>query len=229
MYQETEQKMRLKCPYCAALNMVIKGKVHLALCGICKKKLKPDHYSQYEFSHLTGLAIVQFHEKFGYIHMNDGSPLTAFGVNFRIPPIYDDVYPHIDSKRARVKYKGKWGHIDTTGSVITPFLYDHVLAFQEDRAAVQKNGKWGYVDSKGELITPLKYDNCYFYSEDYGKVELNGLYGFVDGRGEEIIPCRFVFLNYFNDGVCEATVRNNLGRRVKVLINRRGKIIDSSD
>jgi Caspase domain/WG containing repeat len=53
---------------------------------------------------------------------------------------------------AAVKQKGKWGFIDTTGTMVIPPEYEQVTPFSEGFAAVQKDKKWFFINAQHQMV-----------------------------------------------------------------------------
>ena len=53
--------------------------------------------------------------------------------------------------RAYVQLDGKWGHVDKSGAITTPLVYDDVGNFHGGRAWVELDGKQGHVDESGTV------------------------------------------------------------------------------
>jgi hypothetical protein len=51
-----------------------------------------------------------------------------------------------------IKFRRKWGFVNTAGEMVVKPRYDAVKPFSFGLAAVMLNGKWGFVDPKGNLI-----------------------------------------------------------------------------
>lgn len=64
---------------------------------------------------------------------------------------YEDARPFRDGWAA-VKRNGKWGFIDTQGTVQIDFQFDDALSFGQHLAAVRLGEYWGYVSLRGEIV-----------------------------------------------------------------------------
>ena len=70
--------------------------------------------------------------------------------------VYDDARPFSDEGYAAVKRNGKWGFVDTTGTVRIEFTFDDALSFGQHLAAVKIGDYWGYISRDGRLaIEPV--------------------------------------------------------------------------
>jgi hypothetical protein len=54
--------------------------------------------------------------------------------------------------RAAVRQFGKWGFINTNGTIVIPFDYDEVTHYSEGVAAVKANGVWQYINKAGYVV-----------------------------------------------------------------------------
>ena len=67
--------------------------------------------------------------------------------------------------------KGAWGSIDSSGSVVIPFIYDEIstissLSYEETTGVykVKKEDYWGLIDNKGELVLPIHYQKINWFN-----------------------------------------------------------------
>jgi len=75
------------------------------------------------------------------------------------PETYEDARPFPDNGWAAVKKHGKWGFIDSEGSVQVDFRFDDALSFGGHLAAVKQGGLWGYISLYGLIaIEPAFLD-----------------------------------------------------------------------
>lgn len=51
---------------------------------------------------------------------------------------------------------GKWGYIDSTGTLVIPMVYDYAQDFKGDSAKVVKGRKKYLIDKKGNIIDQVK-------------------------------------------------------------------------
>lgn len=77
--------------------------------------------------------------------------LTAGKDHEEIGGPYEDARP-FNGGWAAVKQNGKWGFIDTSGTLQLDFQFENALSFGQHLAAVQKDGLWGYVSLLGEIV-----------------------------------------------------------------------------
>ncbi len=83
---------------------------------------------------------------------------------------------------------GKWGYIDTEGTVIIDYIYDKADFFKEGLAAVSSDGKWGFINPDGIFIIKPQYDFCSGFKEGLSKVVITEgntrKTGFINKEGE---------------------------------------------
>ena len=70
--------------------------------------------------------------------------------------IYEDAQP-FNGGWAAVKQNGKWGFIDTEGTVQIDFQFQNALSFSGHLAAVETEDGWGYIDLHGKLVISPKF------------------------------------------------------------------------
>lgn len=66
---------------------------------------------------------------------------------------------------------GAWGSIDSSGTLIIPFIYDEIstissLSYEETTGVykVKKDDYWGVIDNKGDTILPTNYQEIYWFN-----------------------------------------------------------------
>jgi len=85
----------------------------------------------------------------------DGAVLLLSG-GVQSGEAFDDARPFTNEGYAAVKRDGKWGFVDTAGTVVIDFGYEDALSFSTHLAAVKTDGLWGYINLAGDLaIEPL--------------------------------------------------------------------------
>lgn len=78
---------------------------------------------------------------------------------------YEDAHPFSDEGYAAVKRNGKWGFIDTSGTVVIPFTFDDALSFGQHLAAVKIDGRWGYISRFGHIAIEPTFLDAKSFSE----------------------------------------------------------------
>lgn len=114
--------------------------------------------------------------------------------------------------------------IDSTGKLVTGYLYNRIYVFSEGLALVVKDGRYGYIDKTGaEVITPQFEDGASF-SEGLAAVKKNGLNGFIDKSGRFVIEPRFTracWVSSFRDGLAPVYFPDDSGG----FINKKGELV----
>ena len=101
----------------------------------------------------------------------------------------------------RIRKNGKYGFIDTLGSVVILPELEMADAFYEGLCAVKFTGKWGFIDCKGKVaINPL-YKRVSYFREGLCGVETETGYGYINTSGEIIIQPAFSSGHAFQFGV----------------------------
>lgn len=102
---------------------------------------------------------------------------------------------------AAVKKDGKWGFIDTEGTVVIQPIYHAANSFSEGLAAVQMNGRWGYVDTKGNVVIPFTLSSTYAFSEGLAVYGSGIYYGYIDKTGKAVTGAVYSEATAFHNGI----------------------------
>ncbi len=150
---------------------------------------------------------------------------------------FEDAKTFSDEGLARVKFQGKWGHINRKGDFVIPPLYDIVGAFSEGFASVLIENKVGFVNQLGQIVIDPKFDfnhtkyanlaqeiNSYQFQEGLSPVIINGKYGFINQKGLEIIRPQYDFADSFYKGHAGIGMKKG-GDLVYGIIDKTGKQI----
>ncbi|MBO6517839.1 MAG: WG repeat-containing protein [Bacteroidia bacterium] len=98
------------------------------------------------------------------------------------------------SKLFPVERSGKWGYVDTEGTLVIRPGFDHASEFVAGVAKVSKNGKQQMIDSRGHCITPpnisdfTHVDNRLIFIRD-------NLYGLADVRGNVLVKPQYTSIS----------------------------------
>lgn len=91
------------------------------------------------------------------------------------------------------KKNGKWGLVNKTGTVVTPFVYDYIG--DEKRGStlvsVNKDGKFGQINIKtGKLVIPCIYDEEMFFYKNtkWVPTKKEGKWGVIERHGTVLVP-----------------------------------------
>lgn len=92
----------------------------------------------------------------------------------------------------RVRLKGKWGYVDSTGKEILPIQYEELpVALSSRFNRFKLRGKYGLLDGAANMVAPPKYDELPEEAKyDAVRFKLNGKYGYMIA-GNEIVPAKY--------------------------------------
>ena len=182
-------------------------------CGFIDKTGKVILPFEYDFAEnfAYGLARVQKDGKEGFI---DKTGDFVFLIDE-----YDSVNNFYEGLAAVWKYAeksewglsgGKWGFIDTTGTVAIPIEYDTVNSFSDGLAFAVQDDKQGFIDKTGEFVIQLEnISRRYIYYGITGYFE-NGLaviqenekkYNYIDKTGAVILSVEYELAYNFYEGL----------------------------
>jgi hypothetical protein len=161
----------------------------------------PNRYDQFygfhqlnDHEHATGLSMVMNDSLYGYINLR-GEEVIPVKFKWLDYKIYSGLVAFGEN--------GKYGFLDTAGTVIIPAAYDRVWGFEKSIAGIEKEKKWAFIDTNGTLITPFIYDLIVGHTwmdKKYMVVVKNGKHGVVNTAGKEIIPCKYDYIKSFTNG-----------------------------
>ena len=102
-------------------------------------------------------------------------------VNYDLPLFYEGL--------AAFARDGKWGFMDTKGTVVVKPEWDEVGKFYGGYAGVKRGGKWGGIDKTGRLVTPLgRCEQLEFQSQlRLWLIKREGKWGFMDMSGRVVV------------------------------------------
>jgi hypothetical protein len=149
-----------------------------------------------------GLARVKYGDKYGYISSKTGEIVIPFlyddtqkpslgrywvkkdgkwgCINKKgetvIPFLYDYAGRFMDENRASVSINGKFGHIDTTGKIRTPIIYQSASYYKHGVAMIQLNDKYAYIDTTGKVITKQWFSEAAPFREDMVETKRFGIF-----------------------------------------------------
>lgn len=69
---------------------------------------------------------------------------------------YEAAQPFLDGLAA-VCIDGKWGFLDTKGTVQIPCTYEEAKSYGQHLAAVKVDGRWGYISRDGSMVIEPQY------------------------------------------------------------------------
>ncbi len=138
---------------------------------------------------------------------------------------------------AVVKKDGKYGIIDNTGKLITPYEFDIVgnepelekdsylyydeNEFRDGLLSVKKNDEWAVIDKSGKIIVPYgKYDYIGSFNEGLAATKKGDKWGYINKEGEVIIDFEFDNANNFSEELAAVKKQDEWG-----YIDKAGKTI----
>jgi hypothetical protein len=152
-------------------------------CGYINTQFEPAIPNVYDAARAfsCGLAYVEQEEKQFFI---DRKGVFVFACDS-----YEVVSPFKEGISV-VRKDGKYGAIDTTGTLIIPCIYDYLRNFSQGLAAADKHGGFGFIDTRGDVVIPMEYNRVGdFTHEGIAWVSsVEGL-GCVNKQGKLIVPC----------------------------------------
>jgi len=102
-----------------------------------------------------------------------------------------------------VQRNGKWGFIDSTGSLVIALKYDGAQDFREGLAPARMGRQWGYIDRTGELVIPPKYSLAVPFSDSLALVKMGpeDMSRFIDHTGREVVTAAVVQAWSYSEGI----------------------------
>ena len=119
---------------------------------------------------------------------------------------------------------GKFGYMDTTGTVVIAPRFDQASPFNDGRAKVITSGKQGVIDRAGSWVFPALFDeverdgDLYIFSE-------NGKRGWCDDHGNVVIEPRFTEVLPFGSSALAPFTNGSLHTGPYGYIDRKGRVI----
>lgn len=118
---------------------------------------------------------------------------------------------------AAANIKGKWGYIDTTGTVVIKPIYSTAWPFSEGLAEVRtSDGKSGYINNAGKMIVaPISSMGSNPFSGGLAGVYIGetskGQWGFIDKTGAMVIEPSFEAAGPFSEGLALVRIGDKYG------------------
>lgn len=116
---------------------------------------------------------------------------------------------------AKVSRNGKFGYIDTKGTIVIPLQegLKEAGAFHEGLALIKNNGLFGYINKTGKIVIPCTFKDAQDFKEGMALVSDGNKNTFINKEGKTIT--NYVFDNDFNqpfsDGLALVTYRDKWG------------------
>src|SRR5688572_19184420 len=108
-----------------------------------------------------------------------------------------------------VKYKGKYGFIDTKGKWYIKPTFDSLGIFFNGFADSYRGGKVGKIDSKGNLIIEHKFDFIGNYEDELTLVIVNDSTNYINLKGHLMSPVFFSDGEDFSDGLAAVKLKED--------------------
>jgi WG containing repeat len=107
-----------------------------------------------------------------------------------------------------VKYKDKWGFLDSEGHVAIALKYDMVQPFKEGFTVARRGAYFMVLNKKGEEFL-FEASDIRPFSGGYAGFASDGKFGFVDQNGKVVIPAQYNSIGGFNGGISWARDSHN--------------------
>jgi hypothetical protein len=199
------------------------------MVDISGKELIPAIYDNVDYN--DGFAFVSTNGKYGLL--KNGKEI--------IPFIYDGfmgysnglilVFEGEPSKGYEDDYdyqpaNGKYGFIDTTGTIIIPLEYEDAIPMNNNLTIVKKDGLYGIIDNSNKKILAFTYDKIFPAEESNGETMLKTMkdekFGCINESAELVLKPEYdnIDLSYTNMGLIIVTNEEKQG-----IVNTKGDII----
>lgn len=117
--------------------------------------------------------------------------------------------------------KGKFGCIDSKGTVVIEPRYIALQDFSEELAAARISGTYGYINRNGAFVISPQFDYANPFSEGLALAFIQGKPLFINTRGEKPFHLPYPYADSFSHGLAE--VRSVTGK--SGFINKKGKLV----
>ncbi len=112
------------------------------------------------------------------------------------PDFPDKQKVNADLQRAKmilypVVQDGKWGFIDSLGTIQIPCAYDWADDFSEGASVVIQNEKSGYINKTGNIFIPFSYDEANSFHNGLAVMKKENKFGLIHKTGKIILPFEF--------------------------------------
>ncbi len=113
---------------------------------------------------------------------------TLFSLSCKSLSYYDGCYGAYN--------EGKCALAAETGSLITDYVWDGIVAVGEEGILGFKSGeKYGYIDRNGQVLIPAQYDEVGLFADGKALVKKDGRYSLIDEAGNTLAEYRAVYAN----------------------------------
>jgi hypothetical protein len=114
----------------------------------------------------------------------------------------------------------RFGYMDTTGKMVTGFVYDDADDMHDGIAKVRQGLHFGLINIQGQWILQPTYNSIGYFNEEKAPVEIGGKYGYINTKGELIIPAIFDYAYDFTEGLAGVWTAGKYG-----YINATGSLV----
>lgn len=142
----------------------------------------------------SGKAVVVKGNKLGYI--DDSARLILTPTYELFPNFMENA--QFEGNYAKVKFKDKYGVIDSKGKWIIPATYTG-LGKVSALMAFQKGTKWGFIDLTNKVVLKPTYEFASSFEKGVALVENKSLLGVINSKGEWILPAEFEQITRFEN------------------------------
>ncbi|MBU6452386.1 MAG: WG repeat-containing protein [Cyanobacteria bacterium REEB67] len=102
-----------------------------------------------------------------------------------------------------VEYQGKWGAINTNGTLVLPAKFDELGGrerewFTEGLIPACEGGKWGAIDITGTYIFRTDFEQIGLFYKGFAAVRQGSKYGFINNKGEVVVAPQFDTVSGFD-------------------------------
>lgn len=111
------------------------------------------------------------------------------------------IYTFSEGLAAYTNKSGKYGYVDTKGSIVISPRYDEAGPFSDGLAPVRINDKYGYTDPQGNVVIACQFVEARPFHEGLAAVSNGKMYGFINKKGEYVINPQFEAVDDFSDGL----------------------------
>jgi len=94
-----------------------------------------------------------------------------------------------------LKKDGRYGFVDTNGSLRIANRYDSIGEFHEGLASIKLIGKWGYVNTSDHIAINPNYDKAVNFELGLAVVSRNGKFGAINNEGKTILTLRYDYVS----------------------------------
>ncbi len=119
-----------------------------------------------------------------------------------------------------MKKDGRWGYVDTAGSLVIEPKFDEAGGFSGDYAVVREGGRYGVIDRTGAFRCPPTYERLSPFCAGVFKTEDGGLVVLLDKTAEYLSSQTYGRFESGKNGLIKIEKNGLYG-----LINLRGNIV----